>query len=171
MQQAVDKLFEADIVGYNGKYTITPTGIVYTFYYGRKKPMKPKITSCGYLSVGLRNNDPANKQKYFFVYRLVALAFIPNPENKPQVNHLDGNKHNNAIDNLEWCTCTENHLHLLRTNPQSGVKITQEIADWIRRIHAANNSITHKALGYMFGLKKTQIGMILKNKKWINYVV
>lgn len=59
------------------------------------------------------------------IHRLVALAFIPNPENKPVVNHIYGNKRNNAVDNLEWATYAENSQHAYRTGLNSGEKIIE----------------------------------------------
>lgn len=107
----------SDIPGFE-KYTgyeINSNGVVYSYLKHsigngmiiQDKPfkkLKPYKTNKGYLQVSLRD-------KNFRIHRLVAMAFIPNPENKPQVNHIDGNKENNNIENLEWCTNSENHKH------------------------------------------------------------
>ena len=71
--------------------------------------LNPEETKKGYLRVDLY--DENGKRKHFKVHRLVAEAFIPNPDGKPQVNHKDGNKHNNSVTNLEWVTDSENKDH------------------------------------------------------------
>lgn len=83
-------------------------GFTGTFKLIQEKILKPKVDRKGYLYVQLYKNG---KSKMFKVHRLVAQTFIPNLRNKPQVNHKDGNKQNNFIDNLEWCTNTENQKH------------------------------------------------------------
>jgi len=71
----------------------------------------------GYLKVNLKVNKKTNTRT---VHRLVASAFIPNPKNKPQVNHIDGVKNNNIVENLEWNTLSENRTHAYNTGLQNG---------------------------------------------------
>lgn len=99
-----------DIKGYEGYYQISSNGRVKSLKYrglNRKVPriIKWRITNKGYTQVILSVN---NIQKRYSIHRLVALHFIPNPENKPCVNHKDENPLNNNVDNLEWCTYSYN---------------------------------------------------------------
>jgi len=98
-----------DIAGYEGLYTIDIFGNIYN---SDGKEMKKRINEFGYFDIGLSKN---NKQSRFKVHRLVAQTFIPNPQNKAQVNHIDGNRKNNAVWNLEWVTPKENTQHAIVT--------------------------------------------------------
>lgn len=100
-----------DIKGYEGLYQISNYGNVKSLerviednkgsYIKKEKILTPTINNRGYYHIGLRNNS---KTKYYYVHRLVAEAFIPNPNNYPIINHKDEDKTNNKVDNLEWCT-------------------------------------------------------------------
>ena len=74
--------------------------------------MKTYLSSYGYYVVGLVNND--GKRKLMKVHRLIAFAFIDNPHNKPHINHINGIRNDNSIENLEWCTQSENMLHAFK---------------------------------------------------------
>lgn len=78
--------------------------------------MNPMLTKKGYHKVHLSSNKKEGYRTSKLVHRLVAEMFIPNPLEKPQVNHKDGNKLNNRIDNLEWATNQENHEHKIENN-------------------------------------------------------
>lgn len=100
-----------DVVGYEGLYQVSNLGKVYSLISNKiiAFSKKPK----GYLIVHLYKNG-VDKSKH--IHRLVAEAFIPNPNNYPEVNHLDGIKTNNCIDNLEWCTKKQNMEHASKNN-------------------------------------------------------
>lgn len=97
-----------DIEGYEGLYEVSNLGNVRSLNYlrtGKTKILKVRKYKNGYLYVDLCKNG---KPKNFMIHRLVANAFISNPQNLPQVNHKDENKENNHVSNLEWCTCAYN---------------------------------------------------------------
>lgn len=105
------------IEGFDGIYSVSNYGEVRNNRTG--KLMKPRKNEKGYLRIGLTTNG---KQKCMRVHRLVAQAFIPNPENKPEVNHIDFNKENNCVNNLEWVTCKENSDHSFWNRKRSNEK-------------------------------------------------
>ena len=98
-----------DILGYENTYQISDNGEVRNIK--TKRILKKYLNKYGYYQVTLCKN---NKARLFRVHRLVAMTFIPNKENKEQVNHIDGNKLNNKVDNLEWCSSSENIKHAFK---------------------------------------------------------
>lgn len=121
-----------DIKGYEGLYQVSNLGNIKSlekiqvFPNGglnirKEKALKPNKMSNGYLNVRLYNS----KQKGYGIHRLVAQAFIPNPNNYSQVNHIDGNKQNNFVDNLEWCDASYNQKHAIQTGLKKVHKVKQ----------------------------------------------
>lgn len=134
-----------DIKGYEGRYKISNLGNVYT--YLRDRNMTPRKCRKGYLRVVLRDNQGVRKSHG--VHRLVAQTFIPNPEDKPQVNHIDEDKTNNIVDNLEWVTNKENSIH--------GTKIERTTIKKSKPVYHVLNGVKKEYLNSVIASKITGI--------------
>lgn len=122
-----------DVVGYEGRYQVSSMGRVKSLErkdcLGRiqkERILKPGVNCGGYLKVGLR---AGGKTRMFLVHRLVCQAFHENPDNKPQVNHLNEDKTDNRACNLEWCTRRENMNHGTR-NERSAKALSKPIGQY-----------------------------------------
>jgi hypothetical protein len=130
----------------------------------KERILKPLIHPRGYFRVALYKQ---NKSKFFFIHRLVAEHFIENPENKPQVNHKDGNKSNNNGWNLEWTTYRENMNHavlnkLSACGERNGrAKLTQIQADEIKE-----STLSQRKLAEIYQVSQTSIKTIKQGKGW-----
>ena len=112
----------------NLPYEISSTGIVRrkadsAYYHSKKAEVKPYINNKGYLCINLYKQSKVYK---FQIHRLLAIAFLPNPEGWPVINHIDGNPLNNDLSNLEWCTERENAIHGTRTK-RVAEKLSQKV--------------------------------------------
>lgn len=106
-----------DVPGWEGLYQVSDSGDIKSLHIGRGKRCqgglkKPTLVGGNYLYVGLYGRS---RKRLVPVHRLVASAFIPNPDNKPEVNHINGIKTDNRVENLEWVTRKENEEHSRRT--------------------------------------------------------
>jgi len=175
LERRINKIKEVweNIDGYDGIYQISNLGNVKSFKrYSNGKILTPKKDKDGYLEIGLRDNS--SKRKSYRVHRLVAIVFIPNPLNLPDINHKDNITCHNNVDNLEWCTkdynnkyrftngnadhkC-ENHLKTKLTNEKvkqiyllghSGKYTEPEIA---KIFNTTRSVVNHIRLGYTWSI-------------------
>lgn len=144
------------IKGYENRYFVSNFGRV----KGPLKILKPSISNWGYERVRIVDNN--GKRTSPRVHRLVAQAFIPNPKNKPQVNHIDGNKLNNNVKNLEWATASENKLHDVG---QLGAKPWKMKSKKCRCIETGKEYHSIHFASVSTGISKTQLQEHLKGHR------
>lgn len=139
-----------DVIGYEGLYKVSDQGNVYSCV--TNKVLTPAICGRGYLKVILCRNK--HDHKNMMIHRLVAESFLPNPEGKLTVNHIDGNKQNNSATNLEWNTYSENLKHayshkLNRWNEKKGrpmravLMIDRETGKAMRKFESIGDAVRH----------------------------
>ena len=165
----MDKEIWRPIPEYENRYEVSNWGRVRSI-----KILKPFRDRNGYLKYLLSN---PGKVKSYFIHRLVALAFIPNPENKPEVNHIDGNKQNNCADNLIFVTRSENMKHAYNNNLKVAKKgeknyrarFTNKQVKQIRDeyIYGSREYGTN-ALAKKYGVARSTIEHIVNNKTYKN---
>ena len=161
-----------DIKGYEGKYQVSTYGNVRNKVTGYV--MKKRHTFDGYVKVTLTVNY---KAKDYRVHRLVAETFIPNTHNKETVNHIDGNKDNNCVDNLEWSSRHEQLEHAYKLGLKKSIrgcdninaKLTAEQVIYIRTHYKPHSKeFGTVALGKKFGVNNTTIGDIVRGVTYKN---
>ena len=168
-----------DISGYEGLYRVSNLGRVKSLRryvpckngvrVVRERVLRPSVHRDGYLKIELRKNAIG---EHPMIHRLVALAFIPNPDNKTQVNHIDGIKRNNSVDNLEWCDQSENQLHAYKNGLQKPLKgeqvktskLTEENIYQIFEL--SKQGVEQYNLAERFNVNQSTISRILNGKRW-----
>ena len=150
-----------DVVGYEELFAITEDGRIWS--KRSNKFLKLNLTN-GYLA---HTTKVLGKAVALTAHRLVANAYIPNPDNKPQVNHKDGNKQNNHVSNLEWCTAKENVQHAYDTGLAKGVKLSEEDVRYIRANYKPyDKEFGARGLGRKFNVGHSRISDVINNKTY-----
>ena len=155
------------------KYEILNDGTVYrkqriyTDSVGRTTTLKrmkckPRINKHGYYEYTLIND--LNKSKSITAHRLVALEYIPNPNNYPVINHIDGNKLNNKVDNLEWCTFHHNNMHAVNMGLYKNLKSVTQLD---KNGKVINTFKSIREAGRMTGIDSSGIAKCCKGKRKI----
>jgi hypothetical protein len=159
-------------------YEASSDGELKTFNWknkGVERIMKPAFDGCGYLRTMLKGND--GKFNTIKVHRIIAQTFISNPENKPQINHKNGIRHDNRVENLEWCTASENlkHSYKIGLSDARGEKnpcatLTDKQVLEIRANYTfgknCKNGETKKQIAERYGTTFEVIKRLVQNKTW-----
>lgn len=159
-----------DIKGYEGCYQVSNTGKIKSFKHDKNGRILSPKPNGQYHQINLCKNGKCSK---IYIHRLVAIHFILNPENKSEVNHIDGNKINNKASNLEWVTSSENSLHALeiglaippRGESSGSSKLTNNEALSIYFL-SRTGKFTLNEIGSLFDISFQTVSAIKTGERW-----
>lgn len=150
-------------------YKVSSDGQIASFYNNANGEIVKQSDNFGYKTVRLKRDDGTSKKVR--VHRMVAIAFIPNPRCKQEVNHINGNKADNRVENLEWCTPAENIKHSYKTlnreppvKKGSGYRIRLLNPTQVRIIRETN--ISCRELAELFGVHRTTINNVRTGRSY-----
>ena len=178
----MEKEIFKDIIGYEGKYQISNLGRVkglsrqvynnFDPYMTKERILKSCINNAGYYVLNLCLNGKVNMH---LVHRLIAVNFIPNPKNKPAINHKNGIKTDNRLDNIEWSTYSDNNQHAYNTGLKKrgehhvNSKLTEVQVCEIRE--KLKNGESNILIANFYNVGNCTISEIKHNKRWKHIVV
>ena len=137
--------------------------------------LKQNISKTGYYTISIRPEGRNGKCFCLKIHRLVALAFIPNPNNYPIINHIDGNKLNNNVSNLEWCTYSHNARHAYDNDMAYAIcgcencnsKLSDDDVQWIRENYIPRDKLYGtRALAKKFNMHHSNISRLINKIKY-----
>ena len=160
------------IPAFGGRYEVSETGEIR--HSLNKNIRKARTNKFGYLQLNFSRNDGTGKSDTILVHRLIAMTFIPNPNDLPEVNHKDGNKQNNHVSNLEWCTYSENGKHAHKMGLQQSqkgekhikAKLTNDQAERIRQLY--KEGVSQQKLADLFNVSQITISRIIRGERYGN---
>jgi len=156
------------IEGYEGIYEVSNLGRVKSLKFNKEKYLKNSLNRDGYVIAHLSKNAIT---KSFTLHRLVSLLFIDKVDGKDYINHINGDKLNNKVDNLEWCTIKENVNHSLNNKlriPPNGVNHYNSRFDVKDVLFIRSSNISESKLALKYGVNRATIGKIKRFERYKN---
>lgn len=161
------------IEAFDGMFSVSDTGQIRNNKTG--KCLKQSLNKKGYCQIVVKPHGRAGKSVVFRIHRIVATEFLENPENKPTVNHKDGNKTNNSVSNLEWATRSENMQHACDNGlkistkgvAQQDAKLNDDIVRLIKKEYRPRDrEFGVRGLARKYAISHPEISKILSGKAW-----
>ena len=158
-----------DINGYEGKYQVSDMGNVRSTNQGQHhdKVLTERLGTHGYNRASLSSGGIVREYR---VHRLVAQAFIDNPDGKENINHINGIRNDNRVSNIEWCTKSENAIHAYETGLHRKLYGKLDESD-VLSIHALSMDYSYRDVGMMFGVGSSTVYSIVNGRKFQHVVM
>ena len=155
--------------GFDSYYISKDGRLLKLYKTGNIKFINPRLDAYGYMRVSITDNNGKRKDRK--MHRLMAQTFLPNPENKPEVNHINGDKTDYRLENLEWCTRSENTKHWVDNSgyvfhfENRAKKIKEKQRQEVLEVYLNNKKLTARKISEILGLTYNQVTKVIRDYK------